>query len=193
MNEVWKDIKGFEGRYQVSNLGRVRSLDRTITIRSSKRCRIYCKTIKGCIIKPCEMTSGYLFVGLYKNGISQLYGVHNLVADTFLANPHNLTQVNHKDENKHNNIVCNLEHCSPSYNMRYGNAAVVRQSGNVRNRKPVYQLSKDGKIIQRFNSIKEANRVTGINESSISLICRGKGRNGINFITAGGYKWKFAD
>lgn len=192
MEEIWKDVKGFEGLYQVSNLGRVRSLDRIIHRAASRRSKDYECIIKGRIIKQCNMTSGYLFVGLWKNGSHYYRGVHKLVADAFIPNPNNLPQVNHKDENKHNNIVENLEHCSASYNVMYGPSAIRRQAGNVRNRKAVYQLSTDGIIIQKFNSIREAHIVTGINKNSISLVCRGKGRQGKHYITAGGYKWRFA-
>ena len=102
MEEIWKDIKGYEGLYQVSNIGRVRSL-------------------KNDILKPfiCK-GDGHYYVGLYREGICKRYAVHRLVADTFIPNPNNLLCVNHIDEVKTNNIVSNLEWCTYRYNNRYG-------------------------------------------------------------------------
>ena len=93
--EVWKDVFGYEGLYQVSNLGRVKSL----------------KYGKERILKPLKDGGGYIFVHLCKNGERKMYKIHRLVAFTFLTNPQNLSDVNHKDEDKTNNSVQNLEFC----------------------------------------------------------------------------------
>lgn len=109
--EVWKDIEGYEGLYQVSNMGRVKSLGATNRVGWHLREKILKQTIE---------PKGYLKVGLRKNNKIQTVRVHRLVANAFLPNPFNLPQVNHKDENKTNNHVENLEWCTNKYNNNYG-------------------------------------------------------------------------
>ena len=111
MLEIFKDIKGYEDLYQVSNLGRVKSL---------KRISPQGHLLKERIKKQSNRGGGYLFVTLCKSGIQTMYSVHRLVAEAFLSNPDNLPCVNHKDENKQNNCVDNLEWCSYQYNCNYG-------------------------------------------------------------------------
>lgn len=124
MIEEWRDIKGYEGFYQVSNLGRVRSLDRYKN-QVSKRGRIYPAFCPGRILKQ-TYRGNYLRVNLYHlsgNGISyngESFSVHRLVAEAFIPNPNNLPCINHKDENKENNCVDNLEWCTYKYNSNYG-------------------------------------------------------------------------
>ena len=107
--EEWRDVKGYEGLYQVSNKGRVKSLNR-IDSRGNK--------VNEKILRPGKRNN-YLFVNLYKNGKRKLYDIHRLVAQAFLPNPDNLPVVNHKDENKLNNNVENLEWCTQAYNVNY--------------------------------------------------------------------------
>lgn len=115
MQEIWKDIKGYEGIYQVSNLGRVRSLDRIVNNRS----------YKGRIKVPSN-SKGYKRVGLlYKRNVNY-YSIHRLVAQAFIPNPNNYEIVNHKDENRGNNRVDNLEWCDSKYNNSYHNANIKR-------------------------------------------------------------------
>ena len=112
--EIWKDIENYEGLYQVSNFGRVRSLDRVV--RRNKGFGL----CKGRVLKP-RLPAGYCQVSLCKqNNVSQFL-VHRLVAEAFVPNPDNLPQVNHKDEVKTNNRADNLEWCTPEYNCNYGN------------------------------------------------------------------------
>lgn len=191
--EIWKDIKGFEGLYQVSNLGRVRSLDRQIYSPGSWRQRPYYFNVKGKIIKQHKSNSGYMFVRLSKDRNDYGTFVHRLVADAFIQNPNNYEYVNHKDENKHNNKVDNLEWCTAKYNINYGTCKQRNQVGNIRNRRPVIQMTKDGCEIYRFVSIREASKMTGIRTESISLVCRVKMKNGRRCLTAGGYRWRFAE
>lgn len=111
MQEIWKDVCGYEGYYQVSNLGNVKSLD-----------RIDCRGrhLKGKIVPHFSEKDGYLIVSFCKNGIAKHFRVHRLVASAFIQNPHNLSEVNHKDENKKNNCAENLEWCNTKYNINYG-------------------------------------------------------------------------
>lgn len=116
--EVWKDIQGYEGLYQVSNLGRVRSLERiTKRFNGFKICE-YKDGNK--ILKLSKNNKGYLTIGLCKDGKEKKCKVHRLVAQAFIPNLYGLPQINHKDENKENNIVSNLEWCNNKYNSSYG-------------------------------------------------------------------------
>lgn len=110
---MWKDIKGFEGYYQVSDYGLVKSLSRTI-IRNNSSYKIQER-----ILSPAKHKSGYLYVMLSKDGADYMKKVHRLVAEAFVPNPNNLPYVNHKDENKRNNISSNLEWCTAAYNINY--------------------------------------------------------------------------
>ena len=117
MIEIWKDIKGYDGIYQISNFGRVRSVDRVVYGRLSyKNGRL----VKGKLLSLRKGKEGYVRVNLNKDGIKTTYDVHKLVADAFMDNPSNLPQINHKDENKTNNHVGNLEYCDSYYNTNYG-------------------------------------------------------------------------
>lgn len=113
--EIWKDIVGYENLYQVSNLGRIKSVER----KSKTKGNSY-RTLKERILKPAIVHNGYERVCLFKDKKGKCYRVNRLVAEAFIKNPNNLTQVNHKDENKLNNRVDNLEWCSASYNINYG-------------------------------------------------------------------------
>lgn len=114
MDEIWKPVNGFEGYYEVSNLGRVRRLDRY-----DYGCG-YPRLYKGGILKLLCGSSGYYHIMLCKDGKRITKNIHRIVADAFIPNPDNLPQVNHKDEDKSNNRVDNLEWCSPRYNCSYG-------------------------------------------------------------------------
>lgn len=109
--EIWKDIIGYEGLYQVSSLGRVRSLDRYDSRNHFRN---------GRMLKLSYNTVGYLSVGLHSNGKAKMYMVHRMVAQAFIPNPNNLPIINHKDENPSNNSVENLEWCTAKYNSNYG-------------------------------------------------------------------------
>lgn len=159
--EEFREVVGFEGLYEVSNLGKVRNI----------------KT--GRILKPWRCTSGYLEVYLVNNG-KYVKLIHRLVAQAFLPNPQNLPQVNHKDEDKTNNTVDNLEWCTSQYNANYGN----------RNKKvaerlslPILQLDLKGNFIKEFPSIRQAMRDTGVN--NIPFVLSGR------YNQSGGYLWKY--
>lgn len=167
MEEVWKDIEGYEGLYQVSNLGRVKSLPKRDGFRFlSER------------IMVGGMSNHYRCVILSNRGNQKGFTIHRLVAKAFLPNPDNLPQINHKDENKLNNRVDNLEWCSAKYNMNYGTcikrrAKTQRETGCQINNKassvPVICL--ENNII--YPSIREAERKLHLDGSCISKVCRG--------------------
>lgn len=168
MDEIWKDIEGYEGLYQVSNLGRVKSLN-------------FNHTNEEKILKPKKERKGYLRIGIYKNNIQKYYSVHRLVAEAFLSNTNNFPEVNHRDENKENNCVSNLEWCDKKYNCNYGTRnkrRVEKQS------KQVFQLDLQGNFIKEWESTMECGR-NGFIQSQISLCCNGK-RNKHK-----GYIWKY--
>ena len=109
MIEEWRPVVGYEGLYEVSNTGQVRSLD-----------RFYYRLHKGKVLSPAKDRYGYLTVTLNCNGKSKTIKIHRLVAQAFIENPDNLPQVNHKDEDKTNNNVDNLEWCTAKYNVNFG-------------------------------------------------------------------------
>lgn len=119
MTEMWKPIIGYEGLYEVSNMGRVRSLTRISNFRDRSG-RINERVIKGRTMRPQRQKSGYLHVGLSKDGNVTQYRVHRLVAAAFVDNPEGLYEVNHIDEDKTNNRADNLEWCDHKYNNNYG-------------------------------------------------------------------------
>ena len=170
MNEIWKDIDGYEGLYQVSNLGNVKSLN-------------YNRTGKERILKPGTNGSGYLHVILCKNGKIRLFKVHRLVAKAFLENPDHKSDVNHKDENKTNNCVENLEWMTRQENINFGthNERMAKSLS-----KSVFQYSLDGKIIKEWPSTMQIERDLGFSPGNISQCCNEK------YKTAYGYIWKFA-
>ena len=142
--EIWKDIKGWEGLYQVSNKGRVKSLSRFHNA-------IHPYITKERILRPrvCGKGREYLSVSLNKDNCIKQKRIHILVAEAFIHNPNNYTEINHKDENKGNNCVENLEWCSRTYNVNYG-------SGNKRRArtqsKRVAQYDLDGNLISIYPS-----------------------------------------
>lgn len=188
MEEIWRDIVGYEGLYQVSNMGRVRSLDRIGKGRWGYMPK------KGVMLSQTTDTSGYKIVNLWKDNIIKSPKVHRLVAQAFIPNPSNLPQVNHKDEVKTNNCVDNLEWCSVKYNNNYG-TRIERVSNSMKGKhinrkdwsKPILQFTKQGEFVAEYPSIREAVRQTGIIRQNISSCCNNKR----NYKSAGGYVWKF--
>lgn len=163
----WKTITGYEN-YEVSSEGDIRNK----------------KT--GKILKPAKNSTGYLLVGLCKDGKLKSFLVHRLVAETWIPNPNGYPIVNHINENKEDNSVDNLEWCSYKYNSNYGTCQqrkgqAKKDSGN--GGKKVYCVELD----QTFNSIKEAERKTGVRHEGILRCCQGK------YKTAGNMHWKYVD
>ena len=205
MEEIWKDIKGYEGLYQVSNLGRVKSLKRVVVRNNNRPLLVEEKILKPHILKKGK----YLRIGLTKNGIRKMYLVHRLVSEAFIPNPNNYQQVNHKDENTSNNCVSNLEYCDVLYNNNYGtrNKRISEKHKGVlfseehkkklskalTNRsdksKPVLQIDKNtNEIIAEFPSAAEAGRQLGFQTNGhISECCKGK------YKQAYGYIWRYKE
>ncbi|MDR1286282.1 MAG: HNH endonuclease [Treponema sp.] len=188
INEIWKDITGYEGLYKASNYGNILSVQRHKINR----------TIRERILKKDKGKNGYFCIYLSKNGKVKKHLIHRIVAMTFIPNPENLPQVNHKDENKSNNYVGNLEWCTCSYNSSYGTINQRRtahtnyySSANMerhkRDRIPVMQLSRKLELINVFESLSQAAVKTNTPIGTICRCCRGKGK------TAGGYIWKYKE
>ena len=169
--ETWKDIKGFEGKYIVSNLGRVKSLN-------------YRRTGKERILKARKTKGGYLLVDLYREGKVKGYYVHRLVATTFYENLEGYTEVNHIDENKLNNRADNLEFCSRLYNENYGTG---RKRAAEKKSKPVFSVDKESGLIMWWKSANEAGEALGIAPNNITKCCKGKAKS------AGGHTFFYAD
>lgn len=187
MEEIWKDIEGYEGKYQVSNLGRVRSLN-------------YNHTGEIKLLKQSTNKYGYKLVGLCKNGKEKKYQVHRLVAIAFIPNPNNLPIINHKDEDSSNNNVDNLEWCTQEYNVNYGTRneragkkarkQMTGKKGKEHPRaKPILMYDREGNFIRKFDCIVDASEYFGKDRycNCISMCLRGKNK------TAYGYVFKYAE
>jgi hypothetical protein len=172
MKEVWKDIPNYEGMYQVSNLGRVKSFRKSTNHRWDDEY----------ILKPSKANNGYCQVTLYNNTIRHKYLVHRLVAEAFIPNPEKLPQVNHKDENPYNNSAENLEWCTAEYNNAYGTARVRTIDTKSH---PVEQFTLSGKSIALYRSTRIAAELLGINKGTLKdAIIKGRPCNG--------YYWKYS-
>jgi len=162
MNEIWRSIKDYEGLYEVSNWGRVRN-SRT-----------------GRVLRPGLAGNGYYTVNICRRNSKC---IHRLVAEAFIPNPNNYPEVNHKDENKLNNRVDNLEWCPAEYNINYG-------TGNERRLYTerlgtIYQYTPDGRLYWIWRSATECSKITGFSQGNISAVCRGSRKS------AYGYKWSY--
>lgn len=172
MDEIWKDIDGYEGLYQVSNFGRIKSF------RESKKHH----NTTWHILKPTIASNGYETVTLYRSSNDRRkFLVHRLVSIAFIPNPNHLEYINHKDENKLNNNVGNLEWCTLSYNNSYGTAKIRRilTVGSC-----VEQLTLDGYPLAIYISASIASKLTGIPISGIKGCCAGR------IQSSGGYIWR---
>lgn len=215
MEEIWKDIKGYEGLYQVSNLGKIKSLGRIIERIGPKGSRFY-RTYPEKLLKYCKDTRGYYRANLALNGVNTTIKVHRVVAQAFIPNPEGKPQINHKDGNKQNNSIYNLEWCDNQENQDHSWRIGLRKKGkehwsygqqpeqlkkvtgkgianpNYGNRgiknplsRKVIQYDLNGNIIKEWNCIKDVEREIKIKSCNISNCCRGNRR------TTGGYIWKY--
>lgn len=179
--EIWKDVVGYESYYQVSNLGRVKSLDRVVLKNGLS------VSLKGCILRPRVSGKGYLSVALQINGMRKNFMVHRLVATAFIENTDNLKEINHIDEIKSNNNAYNLEWCTHKYNSNYGSRGKrISEKLLIKNEKrKKVEMIKDGIVIKTFESITDANNNFVKNGKSIYWCLSGKTK------TAYGYFWKY--
>lgn len=175
--EQWKQIAGFEGLYEVSNLGNVRSLQRKVRTKSSS-----VRTSPGRMLLQKTTNNGRRQVHLSKENRSKWYSVSRLVAFAFCDGWFEGAVVNHKDENPLNNVAENLEWVTQSYNCKYGhrNDTMIAQR-----RTPIKQLTLDGREVATYGILNEAARLTGVNASHICDVCKGRRK------MAGGFKWEY--
>ena len=186
-SEIWKDVAEYEGLYKVSNKGNIYSIGRKDS-RGHRR--------RGRMLSPGHNShSGYPQVGLRKNGVLKMKYIHRLVAETFLPNPEGRPQVNHRDEDKVNNNVENLEWCTSEYNNTYGTR--IEKVVQARSKKVKATNIKTNEVIT-FNSTQEA-KLKGFSGGCVSAACRGvyKGRAGKlvggDGRTYKGYKWYYEE
>ena len=184
MYEIWKDITGFENMYQVSNLGRVKSLPKLKRVTVFNKAHIKIMT-KERIIGGSLDKSGYIQINLRKNRKIKKYRIHRLVAEAFLPPIAGCNIVNHKNGIKNDNRLSNLEWCTEKDNTHHCIYA-LKNKWWLCHEKAVEQYSLEGILIERYSSITEAAKSVGILHSSISSCCNGKTK------TSGGYVWRFA-
>lgn len=168
--EIWKDVNGYEGIYQISTKGRVRNIKYDRLLRQAKH------------------RTGYVSVMLYRNGNPKRINIHRLVAENFIEKPDGCDIVNHKDENKSNNNIENLEWCSGEYNMKYGTLGkrITQKRGHcARKKRKVIQMDGCGNTLHIWDSISTASKETGTARTSIFECCIGIHK------TANGYVWKY--
>lgn len=180
--ERWRDVNGFEGLYQVSNKGRVKSVERLINYSDD---RIYQYQS---VIKKTSFNKGYVYVNLSKNSVSKSYKIHRLVAEAFIPNPDNKPQVEHIDTHRDNNYVWNLRWVTPKENQN--NVLTIKhlsesQKGEKNklygkygkehhSSKPVLQYDLDGNFIREWECAMQIERELGINHSNVAACCRGR-------------------
>lgn len=170
MLEIWKDIPDYEGLYQISTLGKVKSFPRKGTHTTKER-----------IIKFAKSNKGYCIAVLKKNNVQKVFSVHRLVAKAFIPNPDNLPQVNHIDGNKLNNCVDNLEWCTNKQNRQHASQHHLLFTRHI------YQFDLNGNFIKEWYSAVEASKFYNINYNSLRSACKSK--KGIYK----GYIWRYAN
>ena len=177
--EEWKDIEGYEGIYQVSNYGNIRRVDSIVKYDNEKEVHYNSK-----LLKPIKQGNGYYYINLNYKGIGKTFRVHRLVAKAFIQNPDNLPIINHKNEDKADNRVENLEWCTYKYNSNYGTLPRKRDEISKNISKTVLQLTPNGSIVKKWDSTMECGR-NGYSQSHIVQCCNGKRK------THKGFKWMY--
>lgn len=188
MEEIWKDIEGYEGLYQVSNLGKIKSLNRCIIDKNNNLKEL--KSVQ--LTQTVNKKNGYYMVSLSKNGTVRKFTSHRLLAIAFIPNPLNLPEVNHVDGIKINTYLSNLEWCTKSENalhcwkMGMNTAANLGMTGSLCPRsKKIRQYTMDMVLLNDFDAIIEAQRNTKISHGNISMCLLGHRKS------AGGFIWKY--
>ena len=199
--EKWVDIQGYVGFYQISNLGRVKSLSRTYyTYNYLKKEKIKI-TRKEKYMSYKKDSNDYMIVSLSRNGKTKAFTIHRLVASAFIPNPDNLPQINHINGIKTDNRVENLEWCTPSYNVEHSFKTGIRKmtskqikqaKENIKKafeskRRKVYQLTPEGEVIKLWDSFTDIYKELHYSWGNIGQVCRGKQE------LAYGYKWKYKE
>lgn len=190
MKEIWKDIKGYENIYQVSNLGRIKTLDKYVNCLYGQK-----RLIKEKIIKTFKNNNGYFITSLYVNSKSKKFLVHRLVAEAFIPNPDNKPQINHIDGNKENNCVDNLEWVTQSENELHASKfgltkrqkEVVAENNKKLKSKRVFQYNLNGTFIKEYESVSSAAKQNNFATGAIANCCR-KERT-----KAYGYIWEYRE
>lgn len=177
--EIWKDVVGYEKLYQVSNFGRVKSLDMVLSYKRHGKNQIRIR--KGKVLSPTTMKNGYLRVEMSNNCIHKLNLVHRLVAKAFIPNPNNYREINHKNCDKSDNSVENLEWVSSSQNKIH-----ALKNKLYKNEKPILQI-KNGSVINEYKSASECYRKTGYLVQCIGKVALGKRKS------AYGYQWQYKE
>ena len=182
--EYWKPVVGYEGLYEVSNWGRVKSIKfgkEIILKQKIKGGYYYVNLSKNGILKPMKDNNGYLKVRLCNGEKSKTFNLHRLIAETFIPNLNNYKEVNHKNEIKTDNRVENLEWCDRKYNQNYGTRT---EKCSKKLSKPVLQYTLEGEFVKEWKSIAECGR-NGFNRGNVWMCCRGELKTHQNFI------WKY--
>lgn len=174
--EEWKDIFGYEGLYQVSTSGRIKSVAR--------------HTTKGGIMKTyLSKDTGYIGLSLSKNGKVRYATIHRIMAEAFIPNPENKPCINHKNSIRNDNRIENLEWCTHSENnihaYKFGNNKITKNHLSQKTKKPVLQYDLSGNFIREFNSARTVEKLCNINHSNIRKCCIGKAKK------ANGFIWKY--
>ena len=180
-NEEWRDVVGYEGLYQDSNQGRVKSLERTFIDKIGRE-----RYFKGRILKPAMDKGGYLRVGLCDGKKRKTFKLHRLVCEAFHENPDNKPQVNHINEIKTDNRASNLGWATARENSNFGtrNERIGKKSAITKS-KPIAQYTLNGKLLKVWPSLKEAKRGTGFSQGNVSQVANGKRKQAYGFI------WKY--
>lgn len=181
--EEWRPIKGYEGLYEVSNMGNVRSLDR-VGYQRHWQGGLSRYFHKGHILKPHKRSNGYMCITLKKDGQKITHNIHRLVAISFIPKPNGKDCINHLDANPQNNDVSNLEWCTQSENIQY---AYDHGTKTPPHQKKVGQYDFDGNLIKIWNSQTEPEKALGIFQANIYKVCNGKRKQ------AGGYIWRYIE
>lgn len=192
MKQEWQDIKGFEGLYSVSNDGIVRSYDKIVQRKGNSPYFLKGRIMKQNLVGP--IGKQYLCVDLFKDGKRFSRKVHRLVAEAFLGNPNNLPCINHKNEDKLDNRIENLEFCSYSYNNTYNGVNIRNRMHQLNNKKTsitVCQYDDDGIFIRSYPSLSEAARVTGLSIKTIRESCKANKDFFSRHPTKYGFRWRY--